>query len=347
MLGTLFAIGGGRCSSATAAGGSGTQYDRAMSTPAFSELARRLIALDVSELYELNRLRLCNLRAPETFASERDELVALRTSLQHELALARAVTQKDWPLSYSVNPIDEFLWRRPIAEKMRKAEDAAREEKARLKREADEERLTYRRQKLAHEKKVAAEAARNSVTTAAPPAWQAPTSTAPARPAPNSAARPQPATSSPTTRTARPPTSSTPPRPPTSSTPPRPATSSTPPRPATNSTLMTRPASSETVRPAIGSPPQTPPHPVPARELVPGPGSHPVPAARQAQILQAVRSSPSPISANKVAAAVGGRKTAVLDDVRALLRVGLLIATEQGLIATKSRGPVGVESDSV
>jgi hypothetical protein len=109
--------------------------------------------LDFAEPFELDRLRQCNLHLPETtFASEREELTALRASLEHELAEVRALTEKDWPLSYAVEPVAELFWRRPLAEQKRQADEDAKEEKARKKREADEERLAYLRQKHDHKR---------------------------------------------------------------------------------------------------------------------------------------------------------------------------------------------------
>ena len=135
-----------------------------------SDAARRLgaaLSLDFAEKVELHRLRLCKLQVPATFESEREELIALRAELQRELAEVRELSEKDWPLAYAVEAVAELYWRRPLAEAKRKADEAKRkadeaalEEKARLKREADEERRTYARQKHKADEEQAQEEAR-------------------------------------------------------------------------------------------------------------------------------------------------------------------------------------------
>jgi hypothetical protein len=135
--------------------------------------------LDYAEQCELYRLRQCELRVPATFTSVHEELAALRAEMERELAEVRALTEKDWPLSYAIEPVEELYWRRPLAATMRKAtvekarlqreaaeeaEEKARhqreadEEKARLRREADEERRTYARQKQEHNRALLAAA---------------------------------------------------------------------------------------------------------------------------------------------------------------------------------------------
>ena len=139
-----------------------------MSKPAagltsLANIARRVKAaqpLDYTETFDLHRLRQCKLHVPETFASEREELDALRAELERELAEVRALTEKDSPLSYAVDPVTELYWRRPLATKKREADEAAQEEKARKKRETDEERHTYARQKRQADEKEAEEDAR-------------------------------------------------------------------------------------------------------------------------------------------------------------------------------------------
>jgi hypothetical protein len=120
---------------------------------------------------------------------------------------------------------------------------------------------------------------------------------------------------------------------------------STPPRPP-----PTKLATSSSSRPAPHPPPTratngtgsravpTAREPVPAHRV--GTGSRlgtarePVPStsSKRAQILEAVRSSSSPISANKVAATIGGRKTVILEEIRRLLDEGLLLMTNKGLL---------------
>ncbi len=46
--------------------------------------------------------------------------------------------------------------------------------------------------------------------------------------------------------------------------------------------------------------------------------------------MDAVRSSPTPLSANAIVTAVSGRKTDVLQEVRGLVRDGLLVRAESG-----------------
>lgn len=113
--------------------------------------------LEFFETSELHHLRRCELHVG-TFTSERAELDALRAELQRELAEARALTEKDWPLSYAVEPVAELYWRRPLVERKRKADEAAREEKDRKKREADEVRLAGLRAQKDAEKRASAAA---------------------------------------------------------------------------------------------------------------------------------------------------------------------------------------------
>jgi hypothetical protein len=111
--------------------------------------------LDYIERYELLRLRSCELHPlPDTLTSEREEIEALRAALRRELEAVRAVTQ-DSPLPYTVEPVVELCWRRPLAEEKRKADENAREEDARKQREADEDRFAYLRQKRDHERGLA------------------------------------------------------------------------------------------------------------------------------------------------------------------------------------------------
>jgi hypothetical protein len=90
------------------------------------------------------------------------------------------------------------------------------------------------------------------------------------------------------------------------------------------------------VPPVLAAPrrPAMPASPVPATPPRP-PAERPAPASgsRAERILDAVRSSPSPLSANAIAAAVGGRKAVVLEEVRALVQEGALVAVEGGFIA--------------
>jgi hypothetical protein len=57
-----------------------------------------------------------------------------------------------------------------------------------------------------------------------------------------------------------------------------------------------------------------------------------VTSSRRAVILETVRSAPASISANAIAAAIGGRKAAVLAEVRALVQGGVLVATKGGFM---------------
>ena len=77
--------------------------------------------LDYAEEWELSRLRKCELHVPAPYASEREELTALRAELERELAEIRALTEKDWPLAYAAEPVAELYWRRPRAATQRKA----------------------------------------------------------------------------------------------------------------------------------------------------------------------------------------------------------------------------------
>ena len=100
--------------------------------------------LDFLETYELLQMRSAVISL-KTYKTEREELDALRAIVQCELEVVRALTQ-DLPW-YANDPIAELLWRRPFAEAKAKAEETAREETARLKREAEEERLVGLRAK--------------------------------------------------------------------------------------------------------------------------------------------------------------------------------------------------------
>lgn len=53
---------------------------------------------------------------------------------------------------------------------------------------------------------------------------------------------------------------------------------------------------------------------------------------RRASILALVRASQIPLSANAIVTAVGGRKSAVLGEVRGLVREGLLVLTDAHMI---------------
>jgi len=101
-----------------------------MSKPG-SPLAQPLDYAEQCELYrlqqcELYRLRQCKLRVPATFASEHEELAALRAEVERELAEVRALTEKGWPLSYAVEPVEELCWRRLLAATMLKADEERR-----------------------------------------------------------------------------------------------------------------------------------------------------------------------------------------------------------------------------
>lgn len=374
--------------------------------------------LDFAERTELLRLRQCNLRLPQTtFASERDELTALRASLEQELEEVRALTTKDWPLPYAVEPVAELYWRRPLAERKRQADkaaaEAAKEEKDRKKREADEERLTYLRQKRDHDRALARRMAAEHTTLTAierkeqdtlrknwaehdalgeepetEPIFSCPGDCGRKHLSPSAAAacanvrrrEAEPRTQVTASERVHAPTTPAPPRPTPRPAPTNPAPS--PPRPSPTSSTATRPAPTRsnpptdlaTARPAPtprAPTPSTAARPAPTLHLVPGTGpSHPVPrtsgtgsrpvpvarepvptprsgttlairdpvlaqpsatSPRRASILEAVRSSPTPLSANAIATTVGGRKAAVLDEVRALVRDGLLVPTEGGL----------------
>ena len=63
--------------------------------------------------------------------------------------------------------------------------------------------------------------------------------------------------------------------------------------------------------------------------------------SRRALILDAVRSSATPLSATAIATTVGGRKAAVLEEVRALVREGVLVLTEPLIPARSSANIAG------
>jgi excisionase family DNA binding protein len=58
-------------------------------------------------------------------------------------------------------------------------------------------------------------------------------------------------------------------------------------------------------------------------------------STRRALILETVRSSPAPLNANTIATTVGGRKAVVLDEVRALVREGMLVPVEGGMFVAR------------
>ena len=104
--------------------------------------------LDLAEVYELFSLRERFSPSMEQYVrggspeAEHAELAALRATLARELEAARVQTaETPTPWHLADDPLRELIWRRPLAEAKVKAEEEAREEKARLKREADEERL--------------------------------------------------------------------------------------------------------------------------------------------------------------------------------------------------------------
>jgi len=123
--------------------------------PATEALAQQLqpAPLTFAEHYDLIVLqREFTPRTPATYATQREELEALRSLLQGELQEARALTQDSpTPWSYAHNPALELKFRRPLAEAKVKAEEEAANKKARLKREAGEERLAGLQAKKAFE----------------------------------------------------------------------------------------------------------------------------------------------------------------------------------------------------
>ena len=323
--------------------------------------------LDFNERCELIGLRQCELHVPATFASEREELDALRAELQRELAKVRALTE-DQPLAYSLDPVSELSSRRTLAEQRRKADEAAREEKARKEREAEQARLTYERQQRDDERDRAQRfAAAHTTLTAAErqeedalrknweehdlpceengtePIYSAVGDCGREHLSPLAACacanvrleaaralervyaptqpRPAPRTPLAVAAAARPA-----PSPPTRSAAARPTTLH----------LVSEPRPHPVPAPLkrVPSPPlETGSGAVPAaREPVPARPSAPAPPSRRALILDAVRSSATPLSANAIATTVGGRKAAVLEEVRALVREGVLVLTEAGLI---------------
>jgi hypothetical protein len=370
------------------------------------EKARKEEARLASERRELHRLRQCKLHVPAMFASEREELDALRAEFQRELAEARALTEA-WPLVYVDDPVEELFWRRPLAEQRRKADEAAREEEARKERDAEQARLTYERQQrdeegerahriaAAHTTLTAAErqeedalrknweehgalceengtepiystvgdcgrehlsllaacacanVRQKAVRAMAPATTKPPTRSlervyAPTQP------RPAPPTHLAVAAAARPapslPTRSAAARPATLHlvSEPRPVPVPAPlkrvPSPPSGTGSGAVPAAREPVPAAREPVPDrragtgSRAGPEPGREPVPARPSEPAPPSRRALILDAVRSSATPLSANAIATTVGGRKAAVLEEVRALVREGVLVSTEVGLI---------------
>ncbi len=101
-----------------------------------------------------------------------------------------------------------------------------------------------------------------------------------------------------------------------------------PPKPATHLQLV------PPARPGTGSrsvPAAREPDPAHREPGAPAPASGA--GSRRAEILDAVRSAAVPLSANAIVAAIGGRKAAVLAQVRGLVQDGALVATKGGFIA--------------
>lgn len=102
---------------------------------------RAPVPLSFLEHYEHARLRRAAPSSTEPLGkSDREDLDRLRGALRTELDRLRVITAR-YTCSPGVDPVDELLWRRGLVPVIEAAEEKARNEKARLAREAEEARL--------------------------------------------------------------------------------------------------------------------------------------------------------------------------------------------------------------